>query len=463
MVIIAVGVVALLLDAALLGTLVRTDVVDRESTLLANQATDLANCCGHGSEVVLLVQPYLLPQAIPAALAGTPQRHAVVVDAAGTVLYASPMPASLEEVLLARARRDLLGPGRPPRWTHIDGQLIAEARAVGSVDDGPRRTVGMILLAENGKVASGQWERLLVLVFLAGALALALIVLGAAVAARAVARPMRAITVAARGIAAGDYSRRATPSGSSETQELAGAFNTMIDEVLHQRQVERDLLANVSHELAAPLGLIRGYAEALADNMYEDEAQRLAALRAIGAETAQLARLSGDLLDLALLETGQVAVHLEPVPVGDLLAGLRDRFGPLACQSGVTLSLDVPPALPVTQTDGLRLEQALVNVLTNALRHTPAGGSVTLSGRVAGDHLRVAVADTGPGIPPADLARIWERFYQVDKGRDRRTGEAGVGLGLAIARSTMALLGGGIDADSAPGAGTTFTLWLPIH
>ncbi|MCA1599439.1 MAG: two-component sensor histidine kinase, partial [Chloroflexi bacterium] len=188
----------------------------------------------------------------------------------------------------------------------------------------------------------------------------------------------------------------------------------------------------------------------------------LSALQAIGAEARRLGRLTGDLLDLALLETGQVRVRPERVPLGELLAGVGARFGPAAAQAGVALTLDIVGA-PTIVTDGLRLEQALVNLVANALRHTPAGGAITLSAHSAGVEARLSVADTGAGIPADELPRIWERFYRVDKGRDRSSGGAGVGLGLAICQSAITLLHGRIAVESEVGAGTTFTIHLPLR
>jgi len=213
--------------------------------------------------------------------------------------------------------------------------------------------------------------------------------------------------------------------------------------------------------LGAPLGLIQGYAEGLADGVITGNEQRTAALHAITDESERLKRLTGDLLDLALLETEEVDIHREDVPIGEMLTNLVARFTPAAQQQDVRLVLDVPSVLPAVCTDGLRLEQVLVNLLNNALRHTPQRGAITLSARPAAAGVNLAVADTGAGIPAEDLSRIWERFYQVDKGRDRRRRDGGLGLGLAICRSTMSLLGGRIDVESVVGAGTTFRIWLP--
>lgn len=242
---------------------------------------------------------------------------------------------------------------------------------------------------------------------------------------------------------------------------MASAFKTMVQEVERQRQIERDLLANISHELASPLDLIRGYAEALADNVITAEDERAAALRAIRDESARLQRLTADLLDLALLESGQVSMHVEEVPVEQLLLGLRERMTSPARRAGVTISVDAPAALPTLPVDAQRLEQVLVNLLNNALAHTPPGGTIALAAGQTGPGIELTVSDTGSGIPARDLARIWERFYRVEKDRDRRE-DGGVSLGLAISRSTVLAMHGTIDVGSTVGTGTTFRVWLPV-
>jgi signal transduction histidine kinase len=462
----AVGLLSLLLNVGLGFTLLSGYLEDRQGQLIAEQAAELGTCCKSGSFVLAMERgPNVLANAMRLVLAGTPQRHAIIVDVRGQLLYYTPN-------LSRQTLRDLIGhlkgdmpalttPTSPPHWQLFHDQLLSEVvlyfpRQSG---DSVHHVAGALLLADDRHVAGTSGAVLLVAA--SGFAAVVLAVVGGVLAASAITRPVRALTAAARGIARGDYGRRVSPSGPAELRRLARTFNTMVEEVVHQRAIERDLLANVSHELAAPLGIIHGYAEALSDDMIVAPEQRRAAVQAIRAETKRLSRLSGDLLDLALLETKQVSVHPEPVPVSDLLAGLRQRFDRLAREANVALLVDAPDKLPVLYTDGLRLEQVLVNLITNAIRHTLPGGTITLRARPEGDGLRLEVADTGHGIPAEDLARIWERFYQVDKGRDRRAGEAGVGLGLAICRSTVTLLGGRIDARSTVGKGTTFTIYLP--
>ncbi len=462
--VVGAGLVAILLNAVLLGAALRQNALDQQGAFMTRQAAALGRCCRFGRTVLLSPRPGIVDQTLRVALAGTPQRRAIIVDARGNLRYASPMPADLEQTLLARLRQDLTATALPADWDVANGSIIAAGPVAldpaGSIAALPR-PAGAILLAEDEAAATRSWQRVVTFMVLSGLAAVALAALAGAATVAAITRPVRALTAAARGVAAGDYTVRVPPEGSDELHALARSFNGMVDEVVHQRRVEHDLLANVSHELAAPLGVIEGYAENLAEGVVVGETERLAALRAISAEAHRLGRLTGDLLDLALLETGQVRVQSERVPLGELLAGVRARFASAAAGAGATLTVDAADA-PAIVTDGLRLEQVLVNLMANALKHTPAGGTITLGARATEGEARLWVADTGVGIPADELPRIWERFYRVDKGRDRSSGGAGVGLGLAICRGAVTLLRGRITADSTPGVGTTFTVYLPF-
>ncbi|HEY4389110.1 MAG TPA: HAMP domain-containing sensor histidine kinase [Ktedonobacteraceae bacterium] len=472
-VIASVGLFALLLNAVLLGTFLNTYFLDRQGTQMVQQAEALGQCCQSNNHLSLLLHtsPQAMARIMQMALADSPGRRVVIIDAQGTLRYATPMPAALLQTLLAHERHDLiastaLSTTAAPHWELQGDQIMTDVRVSNIVATGTtsqKQIVGAVLLDEDLKVERLQWSGLLALITLPAGAAIVLILLGGIAAAHFLARPLGEVTAVAQDIAIGNYTRRVIPMGPAEMYTLGHSFNRMIDEVLHQQRIERDLLANVSHELASPLGLIRGYAEALIDGVIDDEAQRLITLRAISTETTRLVRLSGDLLDLALLETGQIVLYREPVPVNELLAGLYERFTPLAKQTGVTLDFAIPSHLPLVQTDGLRLEQVLVNLLNNALHSTPAGGTISISASHVGTQLQLDVSDTGQGISSEKLSRIWERFYQVDTARDRRTGAVGVGLGLAICRGIIARLDGEITVASTVGQGTTFTILLPIR
>lgn len=461
------GLLALATNTALTSLFLQRHLADRQKALLIHQAEALASCSARVSVPRSAAKDKVLARILGAALAGTPERLALVIDGQGNLRYASAFRAPLLRLLLARLRHDLASTSsiRGAETVHsltLSGTIVTDvvSSCFGSRLR-PTRQMAGLLIAASSSVVDTEWSDVVALELLSGLIGVVLIVLAGVGLGQAIVRPVRKVTAAARAIAEGDHDRRVVPEGPAEAQDLAGAFNTMADEVAQRRRLDHDLLANMSHELGAPLGLIQGYAEGLADGVITGEEQRMAALHAITGESERLKRMTGNLLDLALLETGEVHFDLEDVPIVELLTNLSTRFNPAAQQQGVELALDVPSGLRPVRTDGLLLEQVLVNLLNNALRHTPRRGTITMTARPAAAGLNLAVADTGTGIPPEDLSRIWERFYQVDKGRDRRYRDGGLGLGLAICRSTIQLLGGRIDVESVVGAGTTFRIWLP--
>jgi signal transduction histidine kinase len=462
------GLLALATNAALASFFLQRHLADRQRTLMIHQAEALASCSARVS-VPRLVAKKGLTRILDATLEGTPERRALVIDGQGNLRYASVFPAPLLESLLTQLRQDVSSASRirgasTVRSFTLGGTIIVDlVSACVGPRYGPAGQSAGILIAESKNVVSAEWDDVVMLELLSGTIGVVLIVIAGVGLGQAIVRPVRKVTAAARAIVAGDLDRRVVPEGPAEARDLAVAFNTMVDEVARRRRLDHDLLANMSHELGAPLGLIQGYAEGLADGVITGDEQRMAALHAITGESERLKLLTGNLLDLALLETGEVQIHLEDVPIDELLTNLAKRFIPATQQQGVTLEIDVPSTLPTVRTDGLQLEQVLVNLLNNALRHTPQHGTITMSARPAAAGLSLAVADTGVGIPAEDLSRIWERFYQVDKGRDRGNDDGGLGLGLAISRSTVQLLGGRIDVESVVDAGTTFRIWLPLN
>lgn len=277
--------------------------------------------------------------------------------------------------------------------------------------------------------------------------------------ARSIAQPLQQMAVVSQGIAHGDYSRVAPESGPDEVRALGGALNRMARQVQATQQGQREFLANVSHELKTPLTSIQGFAQAILDGTAAAPAAAERSAGIIYSEAERMRRLVEGLLDLARLEAGAPALHPGPVDLRAHLAATLERFGPRAQAAGVTLISALPAALPPLTADGDRLAQVFNNLLDNALQHTPAGGQVTLSAVAAERAVVVAVSDTGPGIPPADLDRIFERFYQVDKSRAR---PGGVGLGLAITREIVTAHGGRVAVASLPGQGATFTVHLPL-
>ncbi len=288
----------------------------------------------------------------------------------------------------------------------------------------------------------------------AALLALGLALILALALSRWVARPLDRMAEAARALAAGEH-RLIPEEGPAEVQALARAFNEMSRQVQASQQSQRDFVANVSHELKTPLTSIQGFAQAILDGTAEDPQSVQQAARVIHDEAERMHRLVLDLLELARLDAGTADLRHEPVALADLVQAVLERMMPQARQARVTLEAQVWDEITLLG-DGDRLAQVLLNLLDNALKHTPAGGRVTVQVRARGAWAEIRVQDTGEGIPPEVLPRIFERFYQQDQAR-----RGGVGLGLSIAYEIVRAHGGTIEAQSTPGKGSTFVVKLP--
>jgi two-component system OmpR family sensor kinase len=236
------------------------------------------------------------------------------------------------------------------------------------------------------------------------------------------------------------------------------AFNEMTSALEEGERLRQNLVADVAHELRTPLSVLQGNLRALLDDVYPLEKAEIAGLYD---ETRLLSRLVDDLRELAQAEAGQLSFNLRPTDVGDVLRTTVTNFEPAAEAKAIGLMVKVADKLPPATSDPDRLAQVLRNLLTNALRHTPEGGQVTVSATTAGDAVEIAVADNGEGIAPEDLPHVFDRFYRGDRSRSRAEGSAG--LGLAIVRAIVEAHGGQVRAASdGPGQGSTFRFTLPV-
>jgi two-component system phosphate regulon sensor histidine kinase PhoR len=231
-----------------------------------------------------------------------------------------------------------------------------------------------------------------------------------------------------------------------------------ITELRRADQVRRDFVANVSHELRTPLTAIKGYAEALLDDP-EDAEAREKFLDVIHRHASRMERLVKDLLRLARLDAGQEAVELVPCDVGGLLKSIANDFEAMAAQKQQTIEVDVAPRAANLVTDAAKLHDIARNLIENAVNYTPDGGAIEVKAERSNGLFQLTVADTGHGIAPDDLPRVFERFYRVDKSR---TGPGGTGLGLSIVKHLAQVLGGEVTASNQPGGGALFTVTLPI-
>jgi len=276
----------------------------------------------------------------------------------------------------------------------------------------------------------------------------------AIVMARMLAKPLREVGAAARRIADGDYAARVPREGPEEIASLADSFNQMAMSLEEQERMRRDFIANAAHELRTPLTNLQGYLEALRDGVIVADRSTYESL---WDEAERLVRLSRSLDALA---EGDAAAGPPSVETVDLAAAIRtaaELAQPSIDRAGLSLSVAVPESLPARANPD-HLAQVLGNLLSNAVRYTPAGGSVTVRAERRPADLLISVANSGEPIPADDLDRVFERFYRVEKSRDRARG--GAGIGLAIVKQLVEAGGGRVGADSANGQ-TRFWFSLP--
>jgi signal transduction histidine kinase len=268
---------------------------------------------------------------------------------------------------------------------------------------------------------------------------------------RRVGIPLGDLVDAANRVADGDFTTRVREHGPPSLRMVGGAFNSMAARLQAQEQQRRHLMADIAHELRTPLSVIQGRLEGFLDGVYPRDDARVGEVLE---ETRLLARLVEDLRTLANAESGALALHKEPTDVAALAHDVINAFSADVHDRHVSLSVDAPADLPPVVVDPLRIREVLTNVVSNALHHTPAGGRISIAARVDDARIIVSVRDTGSGIAPEDLPKIFDRFHKAATSH-------GSGLGLTIARNLVQAHGGEIRAESAVGEGTTITITLP--
>jgi signal transduction histidine kinase len=328
---------------------------------------------------------------------------------------------------------------------NVDGQTVGYLFTLG----------GMGFNAGNEQVLLGRLNRGVLLAGLvAGALGLVL----ALALAYTLLRPVHALTFAAQKLSEGDLSHRVDVHGDDELATLGHTFNQMADSLQQAEESRRAMTADIAHELRTPLAVQRANLEALQDGVYPLTTENLAP---VIEQNHLLTALVEDLRTLALADAGQIELVRTPTDLSALVGRVVERFKPQALNQQVKLII-TPPVIPLPEVllDPTRLEQILNNLLSNALRYTPAFGQVEIAIASTPKTALVRVHDSGPGIPSEALPYIFERFYRVDKSRNRA--EGGSGLGLAIARQLARAHGGDLTVANHPSGGAVFTLILPL-
>lgn len=366
----------------------------------------------------------------------------VLADAGGAVVYDNSGSRSGWELTgdEAAASREIV----------VDGEVVG------------RLVVSLPMhLAKLGPLEQGFLAGLRRWLVIGAPLALAVGLLLGLVFSRTLTAPLQRLAAAARVVATGDFSQRVAVEGSAEVAEVSQAFNEMSAALEQAERQRQNLVADVAHELRTPLSVLQGNLRAILDDVYPLDKSEVTRLHD---QTLLLSRMVDDLRELALADAGQLRLKLQATDVAKVVRTTTESMSQGANHQEVSLTVQVPDDLPVVQADPDRLAQVLHNLLVNAFRHTPSGGSVTVTAAMSSDAVEIAVADTGEGIVPEDLPHIFDRFWRADRSRARDgRWSGGAGLGLSIAKSLVEAHGGHIWAESTPGEGATFRFTLPLQ
>ena len=376
-----------------------------------------------------------------------PQPDILLADAGGTIIFDS-------------AGKDI---GRKLKDSEKANALIMAENDTGNV-------AGYLLLfypvtAPIGKLEQQFLERVQQMLLIGTSLAVVSILVVGALLNRRLSAPLQRLAAAARAVAGGDLGQRVEAGGSVEVAQVGQAFNEMTASLKEAETLRQNMVADVAHELRTPLSVLQGNLWAILNDAYPLEKAEISRLYD---ETRLLSRLVEDLRELALADAGELYLELRPTDVAQVIRDTVDTLALAAEVQEVSLGVQLPDDLAPVQADADRVVQVLRNLLINALRHTPAGGSVKVSASQLAETLEIAIADSGEGIAPEDIDHVFERFWRADAARARsgNSGEerlaGGTGLGLSVAQSLVKAQGGRIWVESTPGEGTVFRFTLPL-
>lgn len=284
---------------------------------------------------------------------------------------------------------------------------------------------------------------------------------------RFLSKPLVKMNKAAMAMASGNYQQRIDIDTNDEIGLLANSLNTLasrlqekISQLEQQEQIRQEFVTNVAHEIKTPLAVMQGFTETMIDGLVRTEQEREEYLHNILDEINRLKRLVNELLDLKRMEEGNFNFDQGPCDLGGIINRVQRKFTQIAIEKGIYLEANIEKKLPFITCNSDRIERVLINLIANAIRHTPTGGKISLAATTKANQVYLRISDTGEGIAPEDLPMIWERFYKGDKSRTRTQG--GTGLGLAIVKKIVEGHGGQINVESKLKVGTTFNIVLPL-
>ena len=393
----------------------------------------------------------------------TATRNYYILDDTGENIYGSSVDPYKTVEITPNILKALNGSGE----YSIDARAAYMDVAV-PVTDGTDAVQNIIYVRDDKQTVSDISREIFTMIFEAVAVGLAISVALSFILSKTLLSPIIGMTKAAEAIAEGDFSRKLSVESDDEIGILADTFNNMasqlhttLEEIKKSEALRREFVANVSHELRTPLTSIRSYAETLTD--YRDIPREMENdfLHVILNESDRMTKIVQDLLELSRFDAGNFKLTVEKFSLEKSVLSVCDAIALEAKKHGHEIRTELGGGLPKISGDRARIEQVLLNILSNAVKYTPDGGIIEITGGQDGSKVWVKIRDTGIGIPQEDLTRIFDRFYRVDKARSRESG--GTGLGLSIAREIVLRHGGDIQLESAPGAGTTVTVLLPVE
>jgi len=391
-----------------------------------------------------------------AIVPGVNGNRVLLLDRQRRVVFDSESDQTLGTVIVVNASKRVANIGEAR--ASLDGEPFLAAAAPLAPARDPLRAAFVVVAQPQALAATAAAGDLATKLLQAGGAALVVAMLLILLVSRSVTRPLTQLASAAEDIAAGNYSRRVSIGGQDEIGMLGSAFNRMGEAVERARKVQRDFLANVSHELKTPLTSLIGFSQALVDGSLLSEEERTRAATIVHEESERVLRMAQELLDLARVEAGSISMHITSVDLGGQLEQELEIVKPRAGARRLSLSLNVPDDIPPVAADPERLHQILDNLLDNAVKYAPDGSTVAAVARRSGAAVEAVVSNPAGAHRP-DPDRMFDRFYRADPSRSAAAG--GVGLGLAISRELAAAMRGRLWADFDDSGNLRMHLTLP--
>ncbi len=360
----------------------------------------------------------------------------LVVDAEGDVVYAP----------------DVRYVGR-----HLSSDQLKEGETIVLADGEVWTVIPSRILLGQAILEQGFLQTTRRSLWLAGLAALAVAVLVSIFLVRQITRPLRRLDTATQRIAKGEFDERVGIRTSDEIGRLARSFDEMAESLERAERMKKQMIADVSHELRTPIAAVRSALEGLRDGLIEPTPETLASLHDKILLTTRLVR---DLHQLTLADAGRLSIQKSPCRIGEIVDTIIETIGAQLEDSSVRLDRRIPTDLPAIVVDRQRIEQVFLNLLANAIRHTPEGGWISISAVEHPEGVQSTICDSGPGLTEIDLMHVFDRFYRAD---DARTSEGGAGLGLSIAKALVDAHGGRIWAENGPSGGACFHVVLPTE